>query len=359
MVGHKRTLCTTGPRMATGGTLRKGTSKVSWLDLRRSGLSVIERLALEEVLLRHDPSNRCWAIVGAHDPTFGKRIHVSSKSDANFKMEGNCLVVLGIGGKPKELVDLESVRVNGISMVKRFSGGGTVVVDHSSLLTTFIGRTDMAPNLNPYPRDIMKWSGDDIFGPAFRSMKSDMIQHYKQRLQQPSLVMQGNSCGGLDSRTTNQKNTTFIANETTNDSKLLLEEDISAIPDFQLRENDYILGDRKMGGNAQAIVGGGWLHHTSFLWDFDKDNMKYLTMPSKRPEYRGNRSHDDFIVCLKDSFEPLGKYSLFDKMKDAIEDRFDIVEEVTSQEALELVSDQFGSMQSWFDGKCRTRLLEV
>jgi len=35
-------------------------SKICWLDLRRSGLSVIERLVLEEALLRHD--KRQWAI---------------------------------------------------------------------------------------------------------------------------------------------------------------------------------------------------------------------------------------------------------------------------------------------------------
>lgn len=43
----------------------------------------------------------------------------------------------------------------------------------------------------------------------------------------------------------------------------------------------------QFGGNAQAITKGRWLHHTSFLWDFDPTNMLYLQMPEKR--VRGRR----------------------------------------------------------------------
>jgi len=43
-----------------------------------------------------------------------------------------------------------------------------------------------------------------------------------------------------------------------------------------LRENDYVLGPRKMGGNAQSIIKNRWVHHTSFLWDFDVLKMRYL-----------------------------------------------------------------------------------
>jgi len=40
-----------------------------------------------------------------------------------------------------------------------------------------------------------------------------------------------------------------------------VEED-STTPKFQLRENDYVLGERKTGGNARSIFSGGFLHHT-------------------------------------------------------------------------------------------------
>lgn len=78
----------------------------------------------------------------------------------------------------------------------------------------------------------------------------------------------------------------------------------------------------QFGGNAQSITRDRWVHHTSFLWDYDPSNMDYLTVsvgmtvmlpsfapyrpwlwfasqiPKKRPEYRGDRSHNDFITRL-------------------------------------------------------------
>ena len=49
---------------------------------------------------------------------------------------------------------------------------------------------------------------------------------------------------------------------------------------------DYTYGEQKFGGNAQAITKQRWLHHTSFLWDFDDSNMALLKHPSRVPKYR-------------------------------------------------------------------------
>jgi lipoate-protein ligase A len=49
---------------------------------------------------------------------------------------------------------------------------------------------------------------------------------------------------------------------------------------------DYVFGERKFGGNAQAITNKRWLHHTSFLWDFEPANMAALLNPAKQPHYR-------------------------------------------------------------------------
>jgi lipoate-protein ligase A len=58
-------------------------------------------------------------------------------------------------------------------------------------------------------------------------------------------------------------------------------------PAFALRENDYVLGNYKVAGNAQSFFNCGWLHHTSFLWDcVDEDIMSYLQLPFKRPQCR-------------------------------------------------------------------------
>lgn len=49
---------------------------------------------------------------------------------------------------------------------------------------------------------------------------------------------------------------------------------------------DYVFGDRKFGGNAQSITKNRWIHHTSFLWDYEVNNMAYLKLPKRVPEYR-------------------------------------------------------------------------
>ncbi|XP_055832794.1 uncharacterized protein LOC129901581 isoform X3 [Solanum dulcamara] len=113
-----------------------------------------------------------------------------------------------------------------IPVVKRFSGGGTVIVDHQTVFITFICNTGALPSVQPYPRPIMSWSS----------------QLY-------SKVIQG-------------------------------------VGDFSLRENDYVFGNHKFGGNAQSIKKGCWVHHTSFLWDYEMMNMAYLKLPKRAPDYR-------------------------------------------------------------------------
>lgn len=52
------------------------------------------------------------------------------------------------------------------------------------------------------------------------------------------------------------------------------------------RCTDYVFGAHKFGGNAQAITGGRWVHHTSFLWDYEPQHMALLRSPPRSPEYR-------------------------------------------------------------------------
>uniref|UniRef100_A0A7S1Z0V4 BPL/LPL catalytic domain-containing protein n=1 Tax=Trieres chinensis TaxID=1514140 RepID=A0A7S1Z0V4_TRICV len=322
--------------------------KLSWLDLQGSGLSAVERLCLEEALLRHDPLNRCWGVVGNHDPTHHTRLELRGPSQGDRYVmpvvhNASCAIVMGIGGKPEKLLDVDAVREDGVQVIRRFSGGGTVVVDHSSLWTTFVGRTKDLPDVEPYPRPIMKWSADEIFGPAFRQMKEDMMV---QGTKKKTLVMDTKSCGNENSG--RLKNISFPS------------EYEGDIPDFELVETDYVLGELKMGGNAQAIVKGGWLHHTSFLWDYVDEHMNYLTLPEKQPDYRENRSHEEFLVKLKKYYGHLegGKRAFFRSVRDATERVF-VVEEVTLREVLEMMDSELGGFQEWYDGKCRTCVLEL
>lgn len=145
-------------------------------------------------------------------------------------------IVLGISGKPEEHLHLDQIQKDRIPTIRRFSGGGTVIVDENTLFITFI--ISDAVSIPHFPEPILRW-GEELFAKSWN------------------------------------------------------------IPGFRLIENDYVIGDKKCGGNAQYIQRSRWLHHTSFLWDYHIDNMNYLRLPPKRPLYRQSRSHADFLCKLK------------------------------------------------------------
>eukprot|EP01041_Mallomonas_annulata_P005279 gene5279-10564_t len=194
-------------------------SKPTIRFLRLFGVPLLEQLKYEEMLLRHSADNWCIVCSGPVQPT----------------------IVLGLSGQIDKLVDISPVVRDDIPMIRRFSGGGTVVVDSSTAFVTFIANSADVKS-QPYPREIMKWT-ELFYKPVFQQLKSPK--------------------------------------------------------DFILRENDYVFDNKKIAGNAQAIVKDRWLHHTSFLWDFNPVNMKYLKMPSKKPDYRGTRDHSDFLTTLQ------------------------------------------------------------
>ena len=67
-------------------------------------------------------------------------------------------------------------------------------------------------------------------------------------------------------------------------------------------ENDFIIDNKKCIGNALYIKKNKWLHHSSLLWDFDKDNMQFLKYPNKTPSYRNKRDHQNFLCSLNKYF---------------------------------------------------------
>ncbi len=172
---------------------------------------------MEEDLLRHSPDS--WCIINEGTPP---------------------AIVMGISGKEEDWICPEHLAKKPIPVLKRFSGGGTVVVDEETLFVTFICHKDDHP-FHPYPEPILRWA-ETIYKPAF------------------------------------------------------------SLPAFHLRDNDFVIGEKKCGGNAQYIRKTSWLLHTSFLWDYQPENMQYLLYPKKTPAYRMGRSHIDFLCRLKDYF---------------------------------------------------------
>ncbi len=190
--------------------------------VRTSGLCILRQLRLEEKLLRSRGAGN-WCLLNDGTPDRS--------------------VVLGISGKPHQLVDVRRALEDGVRVIKRFSGGGTVIVDRDTQFVTLVMNAAAVPDLALFPRQIMEWTGT-LYGGRPHGVFADM-------------------------------------------------------PGWQLRENDYVIGERKVGGNAQSISKDRWLHHTSFLWDFREETMKYLTNPAKQPRYRASRSHSDFLAPLK------------------------------------------------------------
>ncbi|MGM0440565.1 MAG: lipoyl protein ligase domain-containing protein [Chlamydiota bacterium] len=181
--------------------------------LKLQSWPILQQLRLEEALLRLDHQEWCIINQGAA---------VS--------------VVMGISGKPAKLLDLQKLKELRLPVIKRFSGGGTVVVDPNTILVSFIRQEDRAS-----PSHIMEWSSK-IYQPFFKK------------------------------------------------------------GDFRACQRDYVFGNRKFGGNAQYITKNRWVHHTSFLWDYDRQLMEVLKQPIIAPEYRRGRYHHDFLCTLKEFY---------------------------------------------------------
>ena len=69
--------------------------------------------------------------------------------------------------------------------------------------------------------------------------------------------------------------------------------------------SDLSIGDKKISGTAQARKRCGMLHHMTLLVNFNLDDIQtYLREPEKRPDYRGERTHRNFVTTLhKEGFE--------------------------------------------------------
>ena len=187
-------------------------------------VSLLDALTLEEALLRADARNWCILSRGPPPPA-------------------PPTIILGMSGKLHALVDVPRARAAGATALRRFTGGGTVVVDGDTLFASLVLGRAAATGAPLYPRDIMAWSGA-LYAPVFASLLPP------------------------------------------------------GAPPFSLSEHDYCLGDRKFGGNAQAVSRERWVHHTSFLWGAAEAHLALLRLPEKRPAYRRDRAHGEFLTTL-------------------------------------------------------------
>jgi len=172
-------------------------------------LPILEQLHIEEALLRvSSQKNFCLINTGTPDPH----------------------IILGLLNKPEELIAQKS----SLPRIRRFSAGGTVVVDKNTLFITFVGEKA-----------------------TFGSSPKELLEFPKK-----------------------------------------IYTELFAPHPFSIQGHDYTFEKMKIGGNAQCLTKERALIHTSFVFDFDPFLMEELTIPKKQPDYREGRSHRQFIEPL-------------------------------------------------------------
>ncbi len=150
-------------------------------------------------------------------------------------------VVLGKIGKPAQDLHEVAIRQEGIPVLRRSSGGGTVVQGKGCLNYTLILSKD-------------------------RPQMATIHRSYQ-----------------------------FILNKIVEALKDL---NIQAVfkPICDIATSD---GEKKFSGNAQRRGKKFILHHGTILYDFNLDLIeRYLRMPKDFPEYRHNRRHLDFVTNI-------------------------------------------------------------
>lgn len=151
-------------------------------------------------------------------------------------------IVLGRIGNEEDDVDRAQAQTDGIPVIRRTSGGGTVVQGPGCLNYTCVLSKTKRPVLNDL-RSSYEWISAQVIA---------------------ALHTQG------------------------------IEGRFYPISDLALASNA-----KKFSGNAQRRGKTHILHHGTILYGFDLDKIsRYLRMPKDIPEYRKLRSHKDFVTNI-------------------------------------------------------------
>ncbi len=149
-------------------------------------------------------------------------------------------IVLGLIGKAEEDVDAVAAKRDGVSVLRRSSGGGTVLQGPGSLNYSLILSKELRPEI------------------------ADLRKSYEYIL---SRICQALKMLGIEA--------VFLP-----------------ISDIAFKDSL-----KKISGNAQKRSKKYVLHHGTILYNLDIPlASKYLKMPKSVPEYRRGRSHSDFIA---------------------------------------------------------------
>jgi lipoate-protein ligase A len=162
-------------------------------------------------------------------------------------------VVLGKHGQVSDDVDLEACRADGIPILRRVSGGGTVLLGPGCLNYTIVLRYDRAPGLHGVAE-------------SFGYCLGRVIE----------------AIGAM------------------------------GVP-VEAQGTDLLCRARKFGGSAQRRQRTHFLHHGTILYRFEIPLItRYLKEPPRRPAHRAGRRHEEFLACL-----PCDRSALVEHLKNA------------------------------------------
>jgi lipoate-protein ligase A len=149
-------------------------------------------------------------------------------------------VVLGASGRYRDDVRADACLADGVTIARRSSGGGTVVVGPGALNVTVVLATAAAPGLG-----------------AVDTAQAYVLDRVARAVRE---------CGPAAER---------------------------------LGSGDLTLDRRKFAGSAQRRLRTHFLVHVTILYEFPLGLIdRYTQLPRRQPAYRQNRPHQEFVVNL-------------------------------------------------------------
>jgi lipoate-protein ligase A len=193
------------------------------------------------------------------DDQLSRTVGEMGRSVLRFWWGGPPAVVMGFSEKTDQVVNQAECRRLGIEVLKRFTGGGTV-------------------------------------------LQTAGVFNY-------SLVIP--SGGLVDPKRVFEISTNLIC-------AILKTFDLSGSPEGT---SDVAVGGRKISGNAQAQRRRGIIVHGTLLVDFDYNLAETVLLhPSREPGYRQHRSHRDFMITLSQLRERMDRQTIEQKAIEAAQE---------------------------------------
>jgi lipoate-protein ligase A len=189
------------------------------------------------------------------------------------------VVVLGSGCRLAQDVQEAACERDGVPVLRRSSGGGTVLLGQGCLAFSLVLCLDRAPELGE-----IRSSYRYILGEVSRALAS---------------VAPGIEVAGI---------------------------------------SDLAVGGLKCSGNAQQRKRGHLLHHGTLLYAFALERVgDYLKTPQRQPEYRQGRDHNVFLCNL-----PVSRDELVRRLREVwVSDQ--VTDELPVDLAKQLVAEKYGS----------------